>query len=154
MIARLALLLCVVLVLAPSRVAAINLVADDLRCAKQAADRMGVSAAALLALRVAEGGQLGTVSWNENGSADVGPLQINSSWFKRFKAQGITPDLLTNNRCVSYAAAAWILSYELQRAGGDWVVAIGRYHSPTDWRASAYAQRVAAITLQMTGAER
>ena len=130
---------------------AITIGADDLRCAKQAADRMGVSATALLALRVVEGGQLGTVSWNENGSADVGPLQINSSWFRRFKAHGITPDLLTHNRCVSYAAAAWILSYELKRAGGDWVVAIGRYHSPTNWRAEAYAQRVAAITLQMGG---
>ena len=142
--------MALMLVVASGTVGAMPLVSDDVVCAHRAADRLGVSAVALLALRVAEGGQPGLISWNENGTADVGPLQINSTWFPRFRAQGITPELLTTNRCVSYAAAAWILRYELDRAGGDWVAAIGRYHSPTAWRADAYAKRVAEISRHWT----
>jgi soluble lytic murein transglycosylase-like protein len=71
-------------------------------------------------------------------SFDVGLMQINGWWFKRYElhpTEGL--DLKTN-----IYLGAHILRYELQRNGFKWA-SIGQYHSKTAWRAENYAEKVA-----------
>lgn len=67
-------------------------------------------------------------------SFDVGKMQVNSWWMKRF---GIDPfsllDPVTNERW-----GKWILAEEIARHGLNWK-AIGKYHSPDPERGRRYA---------------
>lgn len=71
-------------------------------------------------------------------SFDVGLMQINSFWFRRYELHpSVGLDLNTN----LYLAAA-ILKYELDRNGYRWD-SVGLYHSKTERRAENYAEVVA-----------
>ena len=75
---------------------------------------------------------------DDGKSFDVGLMQINNWWFKRYElhpAEGL--DLKTN-----IYLGAHILRYELQRNGYEWA-SIGQYHSKVAWRAEDYAEKVA-----------
>ncbi len=120
------------------KASAVELSSEEADCARTAAASMQVPYSALAAIRRVEGGQTGKLSWNTNGTADAGPWQINSTWFETLKKFEISPDLVIGNTCVNAMVAAWILRVELTRARGDLALALGRYHSPTDWRAQNY----------------
>lgn len=71
-------------------------------------------------------------------SFDIGVMQINKWWFNKFDysySWGL-------NKCWNINFGAYILGYELNRAGGDLWLAIGRYHSPNKQRQAAYANKV------------
>lgn len=70
-------------------------------------------------------------------SFDVGLMQVNSSWIRKYN---IPLHILFNPGSNVYVGC-WILKQEIDRHGMTWK-AIGRYHSPTDTRANAYAMRV------------
>jgi hypothetical protein len=56
---------------------------------------------------------------NNNGSYDLGLMQINSTWFPTLKKYGIQPQLLTN-ACASTFVGAWVLAQTIQRYGFTW----------------------------------
>jgi len=69
---------------------------------------------ALNALLRIEGGQVGTVSRNANGTADLGPYQVNTSWVPVFaKAWHRAPDetyyLIRDHGCANALAAGSVL---------------------------------------------
>lgn len=105
---------------------------ETAECIGIAAERFAVSETALWLILDVEGGTVGRVSQNTNGTVDIGPMQINSWWAhpNRLGRFGITYDDLLHNRCLNIYAAAWIFAQEYQREG-DLVRAIARYHSPT-----------------------
>lgn len=70
-------------------------------------------------------------------SYDVGIMQINNYWIKKW---GIDPIELLNPE-TNIRRGVSILAAEIERHGFTWK-AVGRYHSPTEWRSQDYAWRV------------
>jgi hypothetical protein len=108
----------------------------------------------LPAIERVEGGSIGAVHGNADGSVDLGLMQINSRWLAplaQYTAQP-TPVLrarLVGDGCFNIAVAAAILRIELNETGGDLMQAIGDYHSHTPELNAAYqaAVRLAAARL-------
>jgi hypothetical protein len=116
-------------------------------CIREAAAGRGWLEKTLWGLRDKEAGWIGAEIPNTNGSHDLGPLQINSSWVPKLaKLVGRPPKQvrfwLTHDPCFNVQAARWIFLAGLS-ATGDYWNAIGVYHSPTKWRQQEYATGVA-----------
>jgi hypothetical protein len=96
----------------------------------------------LVILLNVEGGSLGRVSPNPNGTVDLGPIQINTvnvpdvaaHWHASIAG---TYRALRDNFCANLEAGAWVLRRELDGAGGDFWDGVGDYHS----HAPAYRTR-------------
>ena len=72
----------------------------------------------------------------DDGSEDIGLMQINSVWLPALARHGIgRADLF--NHCTSIHVAAWILATQLYRYGKAWQV-VGRYHSTTPSKNAAW----------------
>lgn len=67
---------------------------------------------------------------NDNGSIDVGCMQINSSNWQTLIRYGISPDALRFNDCQNIMVGTWLL-HENIAAGPDLWTAIGNYNSHT-----------------------
>ena len=76
-------------------------------------------------------------AWAAGRSFDLGLMQVNSQWLRRF---GISPEAALDPLANVYFGS-WILKQEIDRHG-DIRAAIGAYHSPTPARASQYADQV------------
>ena len=99
-------------------------------CIEEAARVFKIDPLPLALLRQVEAGAVGMTSGNSNGSYDIGPMQINSTWLPRLARIGITEPMLRDDACVNVYVAAWIFTQEF-KATGDIVSAMARYHSPT-----------------------
>ncbi len=91
-----------------------------------------------------EGGRPGQAVRNTNGSHDLGPMQINTSWLPILAARGITLPMLRDDYCVNVAVGTWILAREMQRLpmrprSGEVWQAIAGYHSHTPQHNTRYA---------------
>lgn len=111
------------------------------KCVAQAAQALGVQPTALFLILEVEGGTLGRVSQNTNGTYDIGPAQINSIWLPTLAKQGINEDQLTNDLCINILASAWIYSKGRRRADSV-TEAIALYHSPTPVYQKRYLKRI------------
>ncbi|WP_235389940.1 lytic transglycosylase domain-containing protein [Pseudomonas oryzihabitans] len=101
-------------------------------CMVEAARDYSIPLRGLISVWLTEGGKLGTLSPNKNGTIDHGPFQINTVWTDYLaKNFGVTKEVLTNDFCWSARAAAYILRYEINLAGGDFWEGVGHYHSRT-----------------------
>ena len=100
-------------------------------CIVTAAHRYNIPVDGLLSILLTEGGRPGMASPNENGTFDLGVMQVNTVWLKpKSPLYGyVTADALKNDLCVNIHAAAWILASQMIRAGDIWR-GVGRYHSP------------------------
>lgn len=115
--------------------------ADVAACISQAATAFQVDPMALELIREVEGGQPGSASRNDNGSVDLGVMQVNSWWLPRLKALGITRDELQNDTCINVSVAAWIYVQEFAQSG-DMARAVAAYHSPTPRHQARYLRLV------------
>lgn len=77
---------------------------------------------------------------NNNGSEDVGMMQINSFWFPILARKGISREDLFD-ACVSLDIGAWVLSQNMERHGNTWK-AIGAYNAVTPSKQQVYADKV------------
>ena len=78
----------------------------------------------------------------DDGSEDIGLMQINSLWLPKLAQHGIArADLF--HHCTSIHVAAWIVATQLFRYGKSWH-SIGRYHSATPARNTAWVALVAS----------
>ncbi|MRU28317.1 lytic transglycosylase domain-containing protein [Xylella fastidiosa] len=112
-------------------------------CVVQAANDYTLPVRGLLSVWLTEGGHLGTVSKNTNGTADYGPMQINTVWATRLETQfGVTRHMITDDFCWSVRAGAYILRYEINHAGGSFWDGVGHYHSHTPQYKYEYIKRV------------
>jgi hypothetical protein len=83
-----------------------------------------------------EGGRVGMVRPDSNGTADLGIMQVNPSGLPAIAARArLTPAAterkLIDDPCFNIAAAAVILRVYLRQASGALLPAIGDYHSHT-----------------------
>lgn len=104
---------------------------DTAQCVTHAAQTFRVPELPLWALLDVEGGRVGAVSRNTNGSYDIGPMQINSTWLPTLGRSGISERMVRDNLCMNIYVGTWIFAKELQRHGGDMPKAFATYHSPT-----------------------
>lgn len=99
-------------------------------CVQHAAQVFGIHQLPLYLILDVEGGTLGKVSANTNGTYDIGPAQINSWWLPTLAKAGISEDALRNDLCTNVLASGWIYAQALRQTG-NMAKAIALYHSPT-----------------------
>lgn len=104
---------------------------------------------ALEAIAEVEGGYAGLESQNDNGTADLGRMQINTIWVPELaqawgRSQEEAKALLRDNECRNVVVAAYILSLKVHEAGSLWG-GIRLYHSATPDKADAYQAKVVAV---------
>src|SRR6516165_4633603 len=117
-------------------------------CIQKAASTYSLPVTLLRGILATEGGRVGQMHWNSNGTYDIGPAQINSSWLPKLSSQGITRDRLLNDGCLNVSVGAWILAQDMQGADpkrpAQFWQHIGTYNSTTP----IYNQRYAALVWQ------
>ncbi len=110
-------------------------------CWDAAAVRYGVSSELLYAIARTESAlDPQAVGHNQNGTHDIGLMQINSTWLPKLATHGIDEQELLEP-CTNIQVGAWILAGNVQRLGYTWD-AIGAYHSASPARRRAYAERI------------
>lgn len=118
-------------------------------CLLLSAQTYGLPPAVLLGIYQVEGGQVGQeVGPNNNGSYDIGPMQINTIWLPTLaKEWGIGEEaarrLLRDDPCTNVRVSAWILRGHFEETG-NLAKAVEYYHSRTPHRGKAYKNRVVA----------
>jgi hypothetical protein len=123
--------------IAPAAARATPLSADGVYirdCLAAAANAYREPPAVLVILLNVEGGRLGAVSPNTNGTVDIGPMQVNDIWLPKLAARWATSRpaayvALRDNFCANVEAGAWILRMGLDAAHGDFWEGVGFYHS-------------------------
>lgn len=98
-------------------------------CIEQAVNTYQIPKLILLSVMANEGGVPGKTSLNRNGSRDMGPMQINTSWLPTLKKNGITEHEVINNGCLNVFIGAAILKKHANELGGNWWNAVGAYHA-------------------------
>lgn len=106
------------------------------------------------AILLTEGGRTGAITRNKNGSYDMGPAQINSSWLPRLSVMGIARDRVLNDGCLNIHIGAWILATALGGQTPDnpaefWR-RVGNYNSATPVFNKAYQARVWANVTRLS----
>lgn len=82
-------------------------------CVKEAAQANHIPVSLFFAVLRTEGGQVGQIHMNRNGSYDMGPAQINSIWLPVLAKSGITREMVLNNACLNISIGAWILGQSM-----------------------------------------
>ena len=129
-----------------------------LACMVAAASLYHLPPQVLPSIQRVEGGQAGMVQFNQNGSADLGPMQVNTIWVRPLAQyarmrQDIVVTRLINDPCFNIEAAAAIMRVYLTEAHGNLMVAIGYYHSHTPERGAAYQAKVTAAAGALFGSQ-
>jgi Transglycosylase SLT domain len=108
----------------------------------------------LPAIQAVEGGGVGVVHVNTDGSQDLGVMQVNTRWVTPLAVIAkITPAYvrvrLIYDGCFNIAAAGAIMRAYLNEAGGDLMLAVGYYHSHTPALNLAYQAKVLALAYRL-----
>ena len=116
-------------------------------CLDLAAQNYGIPRVILDAVLSVEGGRPGLRKYNTNGSYDMGPMQVNSSWLPELRQRGISEYDVTQDYCTNILVGAWILGRELKRANApvntpEFWKAVGNFNSHTPHFNARYAVRV------------
>jgi soluble lytic murein transglycosylase-like protein len=121
-------------------------------CIVAASNHYQVQPALLLSVLKVESGQVGKVSRNDNGTVDIGPMQVNSIHLPELEKFGILFEQLKNDGCLNvHVGAYYIKKAELAQTGGavqtsakEFWKGVGNYHSKTPQYNTRYAAKVAA----------
>lgn len=123
-----------------------------LGCLTEAAAMHRLPPAMLVVLLTVEGGTLGHVSRNTNGTVDIGPMQVNTVWVPRIAAHWNTAPAsayaaLRDNLCANLEGGAWILRQAMDEARGDFWGGVGIYHSHNPRYSGRYLRQVLKASL-------
>jgi len=121
-------------------------------CIEDAATAFQIPALPVRVLRRVEAGAVGTASPNTDGSVDLGPMQINSSWLPSLRRIGITEDQVRNNPCINAYVGAWIFAQTYAESKGQIALAMARYHSHNAAEQRRYLNLVLRVIDEMTPA--
>ena len=118
-------------------------------CLMLASQTYAVPPAVLVGIYKAEGGRVGQESPNQNGSYDLGPMQINTTWLPDLAGKwGVNQNTarrwVRDDACTNVGVAAWILRSHLDETG-SLSQAIGYYHSRTPVHGDRYRREIIAI---------
>jgi hypothetical protein len=123
-------------------------------CLEAASRAYRVPPAILVVLLNVEGGSLGAVSQNTNGTVDIGPMQVNQIWVPQVAAHWSTTNdrayrALCDNFCANLEAGAWILRQGLDEAHGNFWEGVGYYHSHDPGHKQTYLRSVLQQVLRL-----
>jgi len=123
-------------------------------CLTAAAAAHRLPPAVLVILLKVEGGSLGRVSRNSNGTVDIGPLQVNTIWVPKIAAHWSAAPAtaflaLRDSLCANLEGGAWILRQAMDEAHGDFWGGVGIYHSHNPDYKARYLRQVLKATLQL-----
>ena len=109
---------------------------------------------ALPAIQAAEGGYIGAVRADTDGSHDLGLMQVNSRWILPLaRVMNLPPQTVTVrlilSPCFNIACAAVILRGYITETHGNVWQAIGDYHSHTPGLNTAYRFRVLQESMRL-----
>ncbi len=108
----------------------------------------------LPSIHAVEGGFVGSVSHNANGSDDLGVMQVNTTWLQplarvsRLPAEEVRRRLIAD-ACFNIAAAGLIMRVYLNETHDDLLLAVGDYHSHTPALNADYRERVLAAARRL-----
>lgn len=108
----------------------------------------------LPAIQAVEGGFVGSVSHNTDGSDDLGVMQVNTQWvaplsrFWRVPSEEVRRQLVFNP-CFNITAAGLIMQYYMHETHNDLFRAVGDYHSHTPALHDEYLARVLAAARRL-----
>jgi hypothetical protein len=108
----------------------------------------------LPSIQAVEGGTVGNVSQNLDGSADLGVMQVNTLWLSGLArvarlSRDETQRRLVFDACFNIAAAGLIMRVYLDETRGDLLQAVGDYHSHTPVRNRGYQAKVLAAARRL-----
>ncbi|HIF26530.1 MAG TPA: transglycosylase [Micavibrio sp.] len=116
-------------------------------CFFLASQTYSIPPAVLLGIYQVEGGQVGQeVGPNDNGSFDLGPMQINTIWMPELSRQwGVSEATarkwVRDDPCTNVGVSAWILRGHIDETQ-DLAQAIAHYHSRTPKFGDVYKYKV------------
>lgn len=118
-------------------------------CLMLASQTYSIPPAVLVGIYKAEGGTIGQEVRNDNGSYDLGPMQINTVWMPELSQRwGVNETTarkwVRDDACTNVGVAAWILRSHLDETG-SLSRAIAHYHSRTPVFGTKYQSRVISI---------
>ena len=124
------------------------------RCIEASASVYEIPPAVIVILLNVEGGSLGAVSPNTNGTVDIGPMQVNTIWVPQVAQHwnatlDATYRALRDDFCANVEAGSWILRQALDEAHGDFWGGVGFYHSHDPAYRTDYLRKVLSATLHM-----
>lgn len=126
------------------RFAALILLASSLpvhACWSEAAARYRLSTELLYAIARTESALAPhAVAHNQDGTRDLGLMQVNSRWLPRLATYGISEQALLQP-CTNINVGAWILAGNVKRLGYTWD-AVGAYNAASPSKRAAYISRV------------
>lgn len=117
-------------------------------CLMLAAQTYQIPPAVMVGIYQVEGGQVGMMSPNTNGTYDLGPMQINTVWIPELSqkwgvSEATAQSWITNDACTNMGVAAWILRTHYNETQ-SLSKAIQYYHSRTPHYGYPYRQKVIA----------
>ena len=115
-------------------------------CVSHAAKQYHLPELLYRAILLTEGGSVGRISRNPNGSYDMGPAQVNSMHLPELARMGITREEIINDGCLNIHIGAWVLAGALgghtpDNAAEFWR-RVGNYNSSTPKYNVAYQRKV------------
>jgi hypothetical protein len=119
-------------------------------CVLLAANTYNVPPAVMIGIMNVEGGHIGQeVGPNQNGTYDLGPMQVNTRWLPMLQktwnvSSSTARSWVRDNGCVNVHVAAWILRQKMEDTGSLWG-GIAAYHSATPKHGIPYANKVIAV---------
>jgi hypothetical protein len=132
--------------------------ADLKTCALAAARRYHVHQELFLAVLATEGGRVGQVVRNRNGSYDMGPAQINSIHLPELARLGISREQVINDGCLNLQIGAWLLARALDGQSpsnpGEFWRRVGNYNSATPAPNVTYQAKVWRNLVASTASQR
>ncbi len=120
-----------------------------LHCINKAAYEYKVPAKLIVAVLNVERGRVGMIQANKNGTYDLGPMQINTSWWPTLYHYGITPQAVRYNACTNIKVGTWILGKAIA-SEPNVLTGIGNYHSHTLKYNQVYTQQVRVMYTRLT----
>lgn len=114
-----------------------------------AAQTYSVPPQVLVGILHVEGGHIGQQVGNKNGSYDLGPMQINTTWLPELAknwrvSQKTAWKWVRDDGCTNVNVSAWILRQHLNETG-SLALAVAHYHSRTPSKGGAYKRKVVEI---------
>ncbi len=120
-----------------------------LPCINEAAIEYRVPAKLIISVLNVERGRVGMAQKNKNGTYDLGPLQINTSWWPMLYKYHVTPKEVQYNPCTNVKIGAWILASSIAN-GQNLLSGVGDYHSHTPRYNQTYTQQVRIAYTELT----
>ena len=98
-------------------------------CSVMASITYDVPANIVLAVAELENGKPGMYNRNENGTYDVGVMQLNTQYLADLSRYGITARDVASSGCYPYMLATWRLNRHITHDKGDLWTKAANYHS-------------------------